>query len=90
MGREYNGRHCGSIQIVDPFTGDDITLGERAKRASEVETVAPKPFKTYKDYLYAEKYKGKDLKRDLLLHAEGDYDEKEIKEIYTRWSSKKS
>jgi hypothetical protein len=90
VGREYNGRHCGSIQIVDPFTGDDITLGERAKRASEVETVAPKPFKTYKDYLYAEKYKGKDLKRDLLLHAEGDYDEKEIKEIYTRWSSKKS
>ena len=47
---EYNGRHCSSIQIVDPFTGDDITLGERAKRASEVETVAPKPFKTYKDY----------------------------------------
>ena len=87
VGREYTGRYCGSIQIVDPFTGDDITLGERAKRASEVETVAPKPFKTYKDYLYAEKYKGTDLERDMLLHAEGDYEEKEIKEIVSRWSS---
>ena len=87
---EYNGRHCSSIQIVDPFTGDNITLGERAKRASEVEVSAPEPFKTHKDYLFVEKYKGKDLKRDLLLNAEGDYDEKEIKEIYTRWSSKKS
>jgi hypothetical protein len=87
---EYNGRHCGSIPLVDPFTGDNITLGERAKSAKEVEGTAPKPYKTHKDYLYVEKYKGRDLERDFLLKAEGDYEQTEIEEIVRRWSSKKS
>ena len=87
---EYNGRHCGSIPLVDPFTGDNITLGERAKSAKEVEGTAPKPYKTHKDYLYVEKYKGKNLERDFLLKAEGDYEQTEIEEIVRRWSSKKS
>ena len=87
---EYNGRHCGSIPLVDPFTGDNVTLGERAKSAKEVEGTAPKPYKTHKDYLYVEKYKGRNLERDFLLKAEGDYEEAEIAEIVRRWSSKKS
>ena len=83
---EYNGRFCGDIEIVDPFTGDHVRLGARTKSAKEVETKAPEPFKTYKDYVYVEKYKGKDLEKDFLLHAEGDYNEKEIKQIIGRRS----
>ena len=83
---EYNGRFCGDIEIVDPFTGDHVRLGARTKSAKEVEPKAPEPFKTYKDYVYVEKYKGKDLEKDFLLHAEGDYNEKEIKQIIGRRS----
>ena len=89
VAREYTGRHCGSISLVDPFNGDNVTMGERAKSVKEVERTAPKPYKTHKDYLYVEKYKGKNLKRDFLLKAEGDYEETEIEEIVRRWSSKK-
>jgi|TARA_R110000824_G_scaffold77285_3_gene195510 hypothetical protein len=87
---EYIGRSCGCIQLVDPFSGDDIELGERATSAKEVEVRAPKPFKTHKDYVFVERYKGKDIEGDFLLKAEGDYDSKEIEEIVRRWSSKKS
>ena len=83
---EYNGRFCGDIEIVDPFTGDHVRLGARTKSAKEVEPKAPEPFKTYKDYVYVEKYKGKDLEKDFLLRAEGDYNEKEIKQIIGRRS----
>ena len=76
------------IPLVDPFTGDNIRLGERAKSLKEVEETAPEPYKTHKDYLYVEKYKGRNLKRDFLLKAEGDYEETEIEEIVRRWSRK--
>jgi len=87
---EYNGRFCSDIQIVDPFTGDHVRLGARAKSAKKVEKIAPKPYHTQKDYMYVENYKGKDLEKDFLLHAEGDYNEKEIEQIIGRWKSKKS
>jgi hypothetical protein len=87
---EYNGRFCSDIQIVDPFTGDHVRLGARAKSAKKVEKIAPKPYHTQKDYMYVENYKGKDLEKDFLLHAEGDYSEKEIKQIIGRWTHKKS
>jgi hypothetical protein len=34
---EYIRRSCSSIKIVDPFSGDNIELGERAKTAVAVE-----------------------------------------------------
>ena len=71
---EYGGRFCSDIQIVDPFTGDNIKLGERAKTAIDIETDAYEPFKTYKD----SRIKSFE---EFLLHAEGDYDEKEIETI---------
>jgi hypothetical protein len=71
---EYAGRFCGDIQIVDPFTGDNFRLGERAKRAIDVEKEIPEPFKSHKDS------KIKDY-NTFLLSAEGDYNEKEIETI---------
>ena len=65
-------------------------MGERAKSPKEVEERAPKPFKTYKDYVFVEEYKGKDIEGAFLLKAEGDYDSKEIETIVRRWSNKKS
>ena len=72
---EYNSSFCGRVKIVDPFSGDNIELGERAKSASEVESGgAFAPFKTYKDT----KYKDFD---SFILNAEGDYNDKEIKAV---------
>ena len=71
---EYGGRFCSDIQIVDPFTGDNIKLGERAKTAIDIETDAYEPFKTYKD----SRIKSFE---EFLLNAEGDYNEKEIEDI---------
>ena len=71
---EYVGRSCGRVQITDPLSGDNFELGARAKRAIDVEPEAPKPFKTYKDS------KLKDYK-EFLLNAEGDYNEKENRDV---------
>ena len=68
---EYIGRHCRSIQIVDPFSGDNIELGERAKTAIDVEASDyDTVFKTASDA------KIKDYE-SFLLNAEGDYNDKE-------------
>jgi len=76
---EYNGRFCSDIKIVDPFTGDNVELGARAKTAKEVEkTDYPKVFKTKRDS------KIKDYE-SFLLNAEGDYDEKEIESIKSHY-----
>ena len=81
VGREYTGRHCGSISIVDPFTGDNIELGKRAKSATEVESADyPKIFKSTKDSKL-------NTYEEFLLHAEGDYNEEEyeaIKQYYEK------
>ena len=76
---EYIERFCGSIEIVDPFSGDDIKLGKGAKTAIDVELadkdVKP-PFKSKSDELL---WSG-DMTKFLLL-ATGDYEAKEIKQI---------
>jgi len=71
---EYIERYCSDIEIVDPFTGDNIKLGKGAKRAVDIESDAFEPFKTYKDT----KFKDFDT---FMLNAEGDYNEKEIETI---------
>ena len=72
---EYIGRCCSSIQIIDPFNGNNIELGERAKTAVDVdEADYPSVFKTAKDA------KLKDYEA-FLLNAEGDYNEEEEKAI---------
>ena len=77
---EYNGRCCGSVQIVDPFSGDNIELGETAKRAIDIESSDYPPiFKTKKDSMI------KDFE-SFLLNAQGDYNEKEIEKIRTYYS----
>ena len=75
---EYGGRFCSDIKIVDPFTGDDIKLGERAKTAIDIETDAYEPFKTYKD----SRIKSFE---EFLLHAEGDYNEEEIETVKSHY-----
>ena len=75
---EYIGRSCGSIKVVDPFSGDNIELGERAKTALEVSDADyPEVFKSAKDA------KIKDYE-SFLLEAEGDYtdEEEEAVRIY--------
>jgi len=68
---EYIGRHCRNIKIVDPFSGDNIELGERAKTALDVSSADyPSVFKSAKDAEI------KDYE-SFLLNAEGDYDDKE-------------
>ena len=72
---EYIRSNCSSIKIVDPFNGDNIELGERAKSAVEVKSADyNKIFKTAKDA------KIKDYE-SFLLNAEGDYNDKEDKAV---------
>ncbi len=72
---EYIGRCCSSVQIVDPFTGNNIELGERAETALDVSSADyPKPFKSAKDAGC------KDF-TEFLTKAEGDYDEEEYETI---------
>ena len=63
------------MKIVDPFTGDSVELGERAKTAVEVKSADyDKIFKTAKDAEI------KDYET-FLLNAEGDYDDEEDKAV---------
>ena len=72
---EYIGRSCGRIKIIDPFDGDNIELGKRAKTAIDTKSADyPSIFKSYNDSLI------KDYET-FLLRAEGDYDEKELETI---------
>jgi hypothetical protein len=79
IAKEYIERYCGSIEIVDPFSGDNIKLGKGAKTAIDVELAdkdVKAPFKSKSDELL---WDG-DMTKFLLL-ATGDYDSKEIKQI---------
>jgi len=72
---EYIGRCCSSIEIVDPFSGDNVELGERAETALDVSSADyPKLFKSAKDAA-CENYE------EFLTKAEGDYDEEEYETI---------
>ena len=71
VSEEYIRSSCSSIKIVDPFSGNNIELGERAKRAVDVKSSDyDKVFKTANDA------KIKDY-GSFLLNAEGDYNDKE-------------
>ena len=75
MADEYIGRCCSSIEIVDPFSGDNVELGERAETALDVSSADyPKLFKSAKDAA-CENYE------EFLTKAEGDYDEEEYETI---------
>ena len=79
---EYVGRFCGSFEIVDPFSGDNLKLGKGAKTAIDIETIdkdVKPPFKSKDD----EKLWDGDMTKFLLL-ATGDYNEKDIEEIKKR------
>ena len=68
---EYIGRCCSSVKIVDPFSGDNIELGSRAKTALDVvKGDYPEVFKSAKD-AKCRNY------THFLLNAEGDYSEEE-------------
>jgi hypothetical protein len=78
---EYIGRCCGSIKIVDPFDGNRIELGKRAKTAVDVKSADyPKVFQTAKDAQVARAVHSFDT---FLLKAEGDYSEEELEKIKT-------
>jgi len=69
---EYIGRCCGRIQIVDPFSGDNLELGKRAKTAVDAKSADyPSVFKTHNDSLI-KNYES------FLLKAEGDYNDEEL------------
>jgi len=71
VSKEYIRSSCSSIKIVDPFSGDNLELGERAKRAIDVKSSDyDAVFKTASDA------KIKDYE-SFLLKAEGDYNDEE-------------
>ena len=75
MADEFIRGSCSRIQIVDPLNGNNIELGARAERATEVEDAEyPEVFKSAKDA------KIKDYET-FLLKAEGDYNEEEDKAV---------
>tara|TARA_R110002110_G_scaffold57061_9_gene163494 strand:- start:20 stop:1501 length:1482 start_codon:yes stop_codon:yes gene_type:complete len=77
---EYIGRSCRSINIVDPFSGDNLELGAGAKRAIDVKSGDyNKVFKTAKDSAI----KSYEL---FMLNAEGDYNDKELKEVQSYYT----
>ena len=79
---EYIGRNCGHIQIVDPFDGNNIELGERAKNPLDIESGDyPKLFKSHSDAKIADKY----TYSGFLLKAAGDYSEEELEKIRTEY-----
>jgi hypothetical protein len=74
---EYIGRCCSSVKIIDPFNGNNLELGERAKTAIDVaEGDYPDVFKSSKDA------KIRDYET-FLIKAEGDYNEKEDNAVRT-------
>ena len=74
---EYIGRCCSSVKIIDPFNGNNLELGERAKTAIDVaEGKYPEVFKSAKDA------KIRDYET-FLIKAEGDYNEEEDNAVRT-------
>ena len=72
---EYIRRCCSSVKIIDPFSGNHVELGERAKTAIDVEDGSyPDVFKSAKDAKHRSY-------ADFLIRAEGDYNEEEIETV---------
>tara|TARA_R110000751_G_scaffold3261_4_gene16328 strand:+ start:1727 stop:3199 length:1473 start_codon:yes stop_codon:yes gene_type:complete len=81
VSEEYIRSSCSSIKIVDPFSGNNVELGERAKRAIDV---TPSDYDTV--FKTASDAKIKDY-GSFLLNAEGDYNDKEdnaVREYYQK------
>ena len=79
---EYIGRSCSRVQIIDPFNGNNIELGERTKRATEVvDADYPSVFKTARDSKLPN-YK------TFLLKAEGDYTNEEEEAVRKYYDEK--
>ena len=79
---EYIGRSCSRIQVVDPFSGDNIELGSGAKTAIDVKKGDyDKVFKSAKD---------SDIKdyETFMLSAEGDYNDEELKAVQSYYAKK--
>ena len=75
MADEYIGRCCSSVKITDPFSGNNVELGERAETPLDVVSADyPKLFKSAKDA------DCKDF-AEFLTKAEGDYEEEEYETI---------
>ena len=75
VSEEYISRHCGNIKLIDPFSGEDIEIGESAKTPVDVsKSDYPKVFKSAKDAEI------KDYE-SFLLNAEGDYNDEEDKAV---------
>ena len=74
---EYIGRCCSSVKIIDPFNGNNLELGERAKTAIDVaDGDYPDVFKSSKDAKLR-------TYPSFLLKAEGDYNEEEDNAVRT-------
>tara|TARA_R110000765_G_scaffold203079_1_gene308276 strand:+ start:1 stop:972 length:972 start_codon:yes stop_codon:yes gene_type:complete len=75
VSEEYIRSSCSSIQIVDPFSGNNVELGPRAKRAIDVrDSDYPDLFKNASDS-QIEDY------GSFILKAEGDYNDEEFEAI---------
>ncbi len=84
---EYKERHCGEVEIVDPFSGDKIEITSTSKTASDVKVVKgdwPDIFKYEEDYILAKSIDKDVFTEEFLLTAQGDYGKEEIKTI-TKW-----
>jgi hypothetical protein len=73
---EYIRRSCGSVQIIDPFSGDHLVVGKGTKeiKTKEVKGDYPTIFKSKHDASHADY-------ASFLLGAQGIYEEKEYETI---------
>jgi len=90
---EYIERHCGEVEIIDPFSGDEIEITSTSKSASDVKIVKgdwPDIFKYEEDYTLAKSLDESIFLEEFLLTAQGDYGKEEIEAIKSWKHGKKS
>ena len=90
---EYIERHCGEVNIIDPFSGDEIEITSTSKSASDVKIVKgdwPDIFKYEEDYTLAKSLDKDVFLEEFLLTAQGDYGKEEIEAIKSWKHGKKS
>ena len=81
---EYIERNCGEVNIIDPFSGDEIEITSTSKSASDVKIVKgdwPDIFKYEEDYTLAKSLDKSIFLEEFLLTAQGDYGKEEIEAI---------
>ena len=90
---EYIERNCGEVNIIDPFSGDEIEITSTSKSASDVKIVKgdwPDIFKYEEDYTLAKSLDKEVFLEEFLLTAQGDYGKEEIEAIKSWKHGKKS